>query len=78
MAELRDFRQTLSIALIRAGMGRQIDPAFNPHVTLSYDFSDVPEMSIEPIRWTICEFCLVDSLLGKHKHIREDVWKLLP
>lgn len=78
LVALRDFRQALTTALIKAGLRRYIDPAFNPHVTLSYDFSDAPEMSIEPIGWTVREFFLTESLLGKHKHITRGAWTLRP
>jgi len=73
---LRDFRQTLSAALIKAGLRRYVDPAFTPHVTLSYDFSDVPEMAIEPIAWTVREFVLIESLPGKHQHIKKASWQI--
>lgn len=73
---LRHFRQTLSTALIKEGLRRYVDPAFTPHITLSYDFSDAPEMSIEPIAWTVHEFVLVDSLLGKHRHIKKGSWQI--
>ena len=71
---LRHFRQTLSAALIKAGLRRYVEPAFTPHITLSYDFSDAPEMSIEPIAWTVREFVLIESLLGKHQHIKKASW----
>lgn len=73
---LRHFRQILSIALIKEGLRRYVDPAFTPHVTLSYDFSDAPEMSIEPIAWTVHEFVLVESLLRKHRHIKKGSWQI--
>jgi 2'-5' RNA ligase len=74
--ELVEFRQSLTAALIKAGLRRQIVPTFNPHITLSYDPSDAPLMFIEPIRWTVREFRLVESLLGQHKHIERGVWPL--
>src|ERR1700677_1665051 len=73
---LRMFRQALSEALIRAGLRRHVAAAFNPHMTLSYDFSDIPEQTIEPIDWTVREFVLIESLLGKHKHIERGCWSL--
>lgn len=78
LVALRHFRQTLSTTLIKAGLSRYIDPAFTPHVTLSYDFSDAPEIAIEPIRWTVHEFLLIESLLGKHQHIRRGNWSIQP
>ncbi|MCW3477288.1 2'-5' RNA ligase family protein [Limobrevibacterium gyesilva] len=78
LTALRDFRQALTTALIKTGLRRYVDPIFNPHVTLSYDFSDVPEMSIEPIGWIVREFFLIESLLGKHKHITRGDWPVQP
>jgi 2'-5' RNA ligase len=75
---LRHFRQTLGTALIKAGLRRQIDPAFIPHLALSYDFSDAPEMPVEPIAWTVRESVLVESLLGKHQHIKRGSWSIQP
>ena len=31
---------------------------------------------IEPIDWTIRKFALIESLLGKHKHIKRGCWSL--
>jgi 2'-5' RNA ligase len=73
---LRVFRQALSTALITAGLRRWVDPVFNPHLTLSYDFSDVPEQSIDPIGWTVQEFVLIESLLGEHQHVERGRWPI--
>jgi 2'-5' RNA ligase len=73
---LKIFRQTLSAALIEAGLRRYVDPVFNPHVTLSYDFSDTPEHIIEPISWTVRQFVLIESLLGQHRHIVRGCWSI--
>ena len=73
---LRMFRQTLSEALIKAGLRRHAASAFNPHMTLSYDFANTPEQTIEPIDWTIREFVLIESLLGKRKHLERGCWPL--
>lgn len=77
-AALRNFRQTLGTAMIKAGLRRCVDTAFSPHVTLSYDFTDVPEMTVGAIRWTVREFLLIESLLGKHQHVRQGVWPVQP
>jgi RNA 2',3'-cyclic 3'-phosphodiesterase len=80
LAALRDFRQALATALVKAGLRRHIDMAFNPHITRSYDFSDVAEMPIEPIGWIVREFILVksrlESRLGQHNHIRQGAWPI--
>jgi RNA 2',3'-cyclic 3'-phosphodiesterase len=75
-AALKMFRQTLSVALIKAGLRRRVDSVFNPHVTLSYDFSDVPEQPIDPINWTVRQFVLVESLLGEHRHVERGRWPI--
>ena len=73
---LRMLRQALSEALIKVGLRRHVTSAFNPHMTLSYDFGDTPKQAIELIDWTIREFVLIESLLGKHKHIERGCWSL--
>ena len=75
-AALTHFQKTLCDALIKAGLRRSVQRALSPHVTLSYDFSDVSEMTIEPIGWTVQEFILVESLIGKHRHLRKGRWPL--
>lgn len=73
---LMEFRQTLSAALIKAGLRDRVDPDFKPHVTLSYNFSDAPELAIDPISWTVRQFILVESLLGEHQHIQRGCWPI--
>src|SRR5260221_2638117 len=55
-AALMEFRKILSTALVKVGLRDRVKTAFNPHVTLSYDFSDVPERQVEPITWTASQF----------------------
>lgn len=76
LVAMRAFRQALSIALIKAGLRDRIGSVFNPHVTLSYDFSDVPERAIDPIGWTVRQFVLIESLLGEHRHIERGRWPI--
>jgi 2'-5' RNA ligase len=73
---LRRFRATLGEALIRAGLRRYVAPSYSPHVTLSYDPSDLPEIAVKPISWTVRGFHLVESLLGEHRHIQRGSWAL--
>jgi 2'-5' RNA ligase len=75
-AAMRAFRQALSVALIKAGLRDRVDSAFNPHITLSYDFNDVPERAIEPICWTVRQFVLIESLRGEHRHIPRGRWSI--
>jgi 2'-5' RNA ligase len=41
---------------------------FTPHMTLLRDSRLVDERPIEPIGWTVREFVLVHSLLGRTRH----------
>lgn len=73
-AALMEFRKILRTALVKAGVRDQVKTAFSPHMTLSYDFSDVPEQQVEPITWTVNQFVLIESLLGKHQHVKRESW----
>ncbi len=73
---LKDFQQNLGAALRRAGLGRHVSAQFIPHVTLLYDAKSVAEETVEPIGWTVHEFVLVHSLLGKTRHIPIGRWTL--
>ncbi|MDB5398952.1 MAG: 2,5 ligase [Rhodopila sp.] len=75
-AALMEFRQTLSLALVKAGLRSRADVVFNPHVTLSYGFSDVSEKPVLPISWTVSQFVLVESLIGKHQHVERGSWPM--
>jgi 2'-5' RNA ligase len=50
--------------------------AFTPHVTLLYDRRCIDEQPIEPVGWTVREFALVLSLIGKTQHVPLGRWQL--
>ena len=50
--------------------------SFTPHVTMLYDRCRIDEQSIEPICWTVGEFVLVLSLIGKTRHVPLGRWQL--
>jgi RNA 2',3'-cyclic 3'-phosphodiesterase len=75
-AALMEFQKILRTALVKAGVRDQVKTAFSPHVTLSYDFSNVPKQQVEPITWTVNQFVLIDSLLGKHQHVKRGSWPI--
>ena len=62
------FVDTLDKALQTAGIFVKSHPQFIPHVTLLYDEHRIARRSIEPIEWTVREFALVRSLLGRSQH----------
>lgn len=73
---LQRFRKQLGDRLIRCGLGKHVTRDFTPHVTLLYDRTLVPPQVVAPISWTVREFALVHSLLGKTEHRILQRWAL--
>lgn len=73
---LKGFQRDLGLAMARAGMGRLVDKAFNPHVTLLYDRGLVVEEPVAPVTWTVAGFTLIHSLLGRTEHVPLARWTL--
>ena len=74
--QLKAFQQTLGLALKKAGLGYHAKEQFNPHVTLLRDPKRIPEETVDPVRWTVREFVLVHSLLGRTQYILLGRWPL--
>jgi 2'-5' RNA ligase len=66
----------LGAALKRAGLGAATQSEFKPHVTLLRDELRVTPFAIAPISWTVVDFVLVHSLLGKTTHVHLGRWPL--
>jgi RNA 2',3'-cyclic 3'-phosphodiesterase len=66
----------LGAALKRAGLGAATQGDFQPHVTLAYDKLRLKPFAVEPVSWTVREFVLVHSLLGRTTHIPLGRWPL--
>lgn len=49
---------------------------FKPHVTLLYDRKPIAEQPVEPIKWTVRELVLVESLQGQGRYIQRGVHPL--
>ena len=73
---LRRFQRCLSAAMVDAGIGSYVRRGFRPHMTLRYDKAQVAPEPIAPIRWTVDELVLVDSLVGRHRHVVLGQWPL--
>lgn len=73
---LRRLRRQLGDRLIEVGLGKQVTRDFTPHVTLRYERGLVPEHAVAPIAWTLREFALVHSLLGRTEHRVLQRWRL--
>jgi 2'-5' RNA ligase len=66
---LRQLRCAIGAALLRAGLRRQANTNFTPHVTLLYDGRSVEEYPMfDPIRLAVSRFVLVRSRNG-HTHL---------
>ena len=66
---------SLGARLAAAGLARR-EPAFVPHVTLLYDAVTVAPQPIEPFGWTVHEFVLIHSLLGRTEYRVLGRWPL--
>jgi 2'-5' RNA ligase len=77
-AAFMSFHHALGIEMKKAGIGRSVTSRFTPHLTLLYGDRMVAERSIEPIRWTVRDFVLVQSLRGRgrSRHIHLARWPL--
>ena len=75
-AAWRPLHTALGEALKRVGLGGATRGDFTPHVTLLRDGLRVPASPIVPISWTVREFVLIHSLLGKTTHIHLARWPL--
>lgn len=74
--DLQTFRRSLWDRLIRAGVKPLSRIEFNPHVTLLYDPASIAEHPVEPVRWTVDEFLLIHSELGRTKYNILGRWPL--
>jgi 2'-5' RNA ligase len=70
-APWRPLRVALGAALKGAGLGGAVhlDDDFKPHVTLLRDDTRLKPVAVDPIEWTVRDFVLIHSLLGKTTHI---------
>lgn len=75
-APITAFRTALGKALVQAGLRTR--PSNTAHMTLTYGNRHVPEHHIEPIRFAVQAFVLIDSLVGQGVHRHRGRWPLLP
>jgi 2'-5' RNA ligase len=70
-APWRPLRTALGAALKTAGLGGAVhlDDEFKPHVTLLRDDTRLKPIAVDPISWSVRDFVLIHSLLGKTTHI---------
>jgi len=73
---LHRLQQALGRRLAVNGAGRNLKGRFTPHVTLRYEAVSVPMQAAPAISWTVREFVLVHSLIGKTDHRIVGRWSL--
>jgi len=73
---LRGLQQALGRQMQGAGLARQVEHRFEPHVTLLYDARSVPMQPTTPVGWRVTHFALVHSLLGKTEYRMLGHWPL--
>ncbi|GAB7523858.1 2'-5' RNA ligase family protein [Paraburkholderia sp. 2C] len=78
---LMAFRFALGKALESAGFAGRTRAPFTPHITLAYrEPVDATRRFVErldePVSWTVQDFVLVHSLLGRTRHIALARWPL--
>lgn len=80
LSQLENLRRGIVEALAHARLSRaqraKLLKPFNPHMTLRYDCKLVPVHEVDPIRWTVSRFVLVNSLLGEAVHVPLQAWPL--
>ncbi|MFM9923697.1 2'-5' RNA ligase family protein [Variovorax sp. H27-G14] len=76
LKKLRQLQRSLASAMKASGIGHHIRERFNPHVSLLYCDEHVPREPIAPIRWPVDELVLIDSLVGRSKHVVVGRWPL--
>jgi RNA 2',3'-cyclic 3'-phosphodiesterase len=73
---LTALQRSLGLAMREVGLGHREQPGFTPHVTLLYGTLPIEEQTIEPIRWTVRDFVLVQSHRGEGRHSYLGSWPL--
>ncbi|OXI35025.1 2'-5' RNA ligase [Burkholderia sp. AU16741] len=76
LENLIDFRRQLRRALKQEAGLSMLPTGFTPHVTLLYGAQRPDEYRIEPITWTVFDFVLIDSWLGKSYYDVLERWPL--
>jgi 2'-5' RNA ligase len=76
ITKLIELRRELFVAVKKKGIGRKEKENFEPHVTLLYDELRIDPHPVEPLAWTVHEFALVDSLVGRSEYKSLGTWPL--
>jgi len=76
IAEVTLLHAELGALLAITGVEGRLERQYTPHLTLLYDDRNVAPQTVESIHWTVREFVLVHSLLGRTQHTPLGRWQL--
>lgn len=76
LTDLRRLQQKQGLALAEAGLKTAFRLVATPHMTVFYGPATIKPRAIAPVRWTVDEFVLIDSLRGETQHIEVARWPL--
>lgn len=69
--------EKIHAALARAGSVGGAEPHIAPHLTLLRDKAEAPMEFVDPVKWTVEEFVLLDSVRGEGRHELLGRWPLV-
>jgi RNA 2',3'-cyclic 3'-phosphodiesterase len=70
------FQHLLADTMLRAGVNKGAKGEFTPHVTLMYDGHRVAPEVVERVDWSVREFVLVHSMVGRSRYEILGRWPL--
>lgn len=70
------FHRTLGEALRSVAPCRYKRRPHVPHITMLRDPRRVPERKVDPVTWTVRDFVLIHSLVGRGRHLHLGRWRL--
>lgn len=73
---LRRLREALQRQLGRQGVATRAEPAFVPHLTLSYDEQTLPPQTVPELRCMVATLSLIRSVQGQGRYVHEATWPL--
>jgi 2'-5' RNA ligase len=76
IAALASAQRLLRDALVRQGLALPPRGRFSPHVTLHYDPGPGGAAWIDAISWRATELVLIESVVGRHRHLLRGRWPL--
>ncbi len=76
MTALSELHRKLGNALTKVGLGERVKSSFTPHVTLMRGSGYVETQMVKTFRWTVREFVLVNSLVGRGTYVPLATWQL--